>query len=284
MTSRLSKLSKLPSVIASAFRGDQQDFTKGSINKAIIMLSVPMIIEMIMESLFAVIDIYFVGKISVNAIATVALTESVIMIIYSVAMGLGMAATALVARRVGEKDFDGASRSAEQAILVTVIVAIIFGIVGASFPKTILRLMGGEPDLVAEGYKYTMIMFGGNITIMMIFLINAIFRGAGDASIAMRVLILSNVLNIILDPILIFGLGPIPAFGIEGAAIATTTGRGIGVLYQIYILNSKTKQNYPPLHQGTLYQTNNSKHRKNRAGRDWTIHDRYNFLASHGQD
>ena len=239
MTSHKSKFSRLLSIFYAAFKGEQHDYTQGSINKAIVLLSIPMIIEMVMESLFAVIDIYFVGKISVNAIATVALTESVIMIIYSVAMGLSMAATALVARRVGEKDYDGASRSAEQAILVAVAVALFFGIIGASFPRTILRLMGGEPDLIAEGYRYTMFMFAGNITIMLIFLINAIFRGAGDASIAMRVLVLSNVLNIILDPILIFGLGPIPAFGIEGAAIATTTGRGIGVLYQIYLLNSE---------------------------------------------
>ena len=222
-----------------ALKGQEQDFTKGSIDRAIFLLSIPMIIEMIMESLFAVVDIYFVGKISVNAIATVALTESVIMIIYSIAMGLSMAATALVARRVGEKDYEGASRSGEQAILLAIIVAIFFGVIGILFPKWILAAMGGEPDLIAEGYRYTMIMFGGNMTIMLIFLINAIFRGAGDAAIAMRVLILSNGINIFLDPVLIFGIGPFPELGLEGAAIATTTGRGLGVIYQMFILTSK---------------------------------------------
>ncbi len=225
--------------LITALKGKEIDFTTGSINRAIFMLSIPMILEMMMESLFAVVDIYFVGKIGVNAIATVALTESVIMIIYSIAMGLSMAATALVARRVGEKDFGGAGRSAEQAILLAVIVSMAFSLGGILFPKEILSAMGGEADLVEEGYRYTMIMFGGNMTIMLIFLINAIFRGAGDAAIAMRVLIFSNVINMVLDPVLIFGLGPFPELGLEGAAIATTTGRGLGVLYQIYILTGK---------------------------------------------
>ena len=223
----------------AALRGEESDYTTGNINKAIFMLSIPMILEMMMESLFAVVDIYFVGKIGVNAIATVALTESVIMIVYSIAMGLSMAATALVSRRVGEKNFAGASQSAEQAILLAIIIAGFFGLLGLLFPKTILILMGGTPEVVNEGYRYTMIMFGGNITIMLIFLINAIFRGAGNAAIAMRVLVLSNLINILLDPLLIFGIGPFPELGLQGAAIATTTGRGIGVLYQIYILKGR---------------------------------------------
>jgi len=223
--------------ILTAIKGTEKNFTSGSINRAIFMLSVPMILEMVMESLFAIVDIYFVGKVSVNAIATVALTESVIMIVYAISIGLSMAATAMVARRIGEGKNEEASKAATQAIILTVGISIIFSVVGLFFPRQVLELMGGEADLVNEGYRYTMIMLAGNITIMLIFLINAIFRGAGDASIAMRVLWLSNGLNIILDPILIFGLGPIPAFGVEGAAIATTIGRGTGVIYQLYTLS-----------------------------------------------
>ena len=239
MSSPIIQKRSLFRTLKRALSGREHDFTSGSIDRAILLLSIPMIVEMVMESLFAVVDIYFVGRIGVNAIATVALTESVIMIIYSIAMGLSMAATALVARRVGEKEYEGASRSAEQAILLAIITAAFFGIIGMLFPRWILTTMGGEQDLVEEGYKYTMIMFGGNITIMLIFLINAIFRGAGDAAIAMRVLIFSNVINIILDPVLIFGIGPFPELGLEGAAIATTTGRGLGVIYQVYILSGK---------------------------------------------
>ena len=219
-----------------AVKGSHKEFTSGSINKAIFMLSIPMILEMAMESIFAVVDAYFVGKISVNALATVALTESVIMIIYAIAMGLSMAATAMVARRVGEKEHKKASIAAVQALILSTIIAVIFAVVGIFFPKEILTLMGGQPDLVAEGYRYTMIMIGGNITVMLLFLINAIFRGAGDASMAMRSLILANGINILLDPIFIFGLGSWDGFGVEGAAIATTIGRGIGVLFQLYVL------------------------------------------------
>jgi len=222
----------------TAIKGTEKNFTSGSINRAIFMLSIPMILEMVMESLFAVVDIYFVGKVSVNAIATVALTESVIMIVYAISIGLSMAATAMVARRVGENKKEEASVAAVQAIAITAGISILFSLVGILFPKEILTLMGGEADLIEEGYGYTKIMLAGNMTIMLIFLINAIFRGAGDASIAMRVLWLSNGLNIILDPILIFGFGPIPAFGVEGAAIATTIGRGTGVLYQLSQLAS----------------------------------------------
>lgn len=231
------QLNRLFKSFLAAVKGEEKNFTSGSINRAIFMLSIPMILEMVMESLFAVVDIYFVGKVSVNAIATVALTESVIMIVYAISIGLSMAATAMVARRVGENKKEDASVAAVQAIIMTVVISMIFSAVGIFFPKQILELMGGEADLVNEGYRYTMIMLAGNLTIMMIFLINAIFRGAGDASIAMRVLWLSNGLNIILDPILIFGLGPIPAFGVEGAAIATTIGRGTGVIYQLIKLS-----------------------------------------------
>jgi len=183
-----------------------------------------------------VVDIYWVGKISTNAVATVALTESVIMIVYAVAIGLSMAATAMVARRVGEKKDKEASVAAVQVLALALGISLVISIIGLLFPKEILGMMGGEAGLIEEGYRYTMIMLAGNLSIMFLFLINAIFRGAGDASIAMRALWLANGLNIILDPLFIFGVGSWNGFGVEGAAIATTTGRGIGVLFQLGVL------------------------------------------------
>lgn len=219
-----------------AVSGKEQDFTTGSIRKAIFMLSIPMILEMVMESLFAVVDIFFVSRVSVNAIATIGLTESVITLLYALAIGLSMAATAMVSRRVGEKNYTKATLAAAQAIILGITISVITGVIGFIYPKEILGLMGAAPDLIEEGHGYTRILIGGNITIMLLFLINAIFRGAGNAAIAMRALWLANGLNIILDPILIFGWGPIPAMGVEGAAIATTIGRGTAVLYQSYML------------------------------------------------
>ncbi len=219
-----------------AITGKEQDFTTGSIRRAIFMLSIPMILEMLMESTFALVDMIFVSRVSTNAIATVVLTESVITLIYAVAIGLSMAATAVVARRTGEKDMDGASKTAVQTIILGSAVAAIIGSLGIIFPKEILGLMGGEPDLIAEGYGYTRVLMGGSITVVLLFLINAIFRGAGDASIAMWMLVISNGLNIILDPMFIFGFGPIPAYGVEGAAIATTIGRGTAVIGQLLVL------------------------------------------------
>ncbi|MBW2938630.1 MATE family efflux transporter [Aureisphaera sp. CAU 1614] len=219
-----------------AIAGKEQEFTSGSIRKAVFLLSVPMVLEMMMESIFFLVDAYFVSSLGPNAIATVGLTESVLTLVYAIAIGLSMGATAIVARRIGEKNIQGASQTAVQVIFLGVAVSIVVSIVGILFPKEILSLMGGEPDLVQEGYGYTQILLGGNVTVMLLFLINAIFRGAGDASTAMKVLIFSNILNIILDPIFIFGLGPIPAFGVKGAAIATTIGRGSAVIFQIAIL------------------------------------------------
>ncbi len=219
-----------------AVSGKEQDFTKGSIRRAVFMLSIPMILEMLMESIFAIVDIFYVSKVSVNAVATIGLTESVITLVYAVAIGLSMAATAIVARRTGEKDKEGASQAAVQVIFLGVLVAALISAIGIIYPKEILSLMGGEADLINEGYRYTQILIGGNITIMLLFLINAIFRGAGDASVAMWALIVSNGLNIILDPIFIFGFGPIPAYGVQGAAIATTIGRGTAVIFQLGIL------------------------------------------------
>ena len=219
-----------------AVTGKEQEFTKGSIRRAVFMLSIPMILEMLMESIFAIVDIMYVSQISVNAVATIGLTESVITLVYAVAIGLSMAATAVVARRVGETDIKGASQAAVQVIFLGVAIASIISVIGILYPKEILGLMGGESDLIAEGYGYTQVLMGGNVTIMLLFLINAIFRGAGNASVAMWTLILSNGLNIILDPMFIFGFGPIPKYGVQGAAIATTIGRGTAVLFQLAIL------------------------------------------------
>jgi len=220
----------------TAVSGKELDFTTGSIRKAVFMLSIPMILEMLMESIFALVDILYVSQVSVNAVATIGLTESVVTLVYAVAIGLCMAATAVVSRRVGEKDIQGANQAAVQVIFLGVAVSLIISVFGILYPKEILGIMGAEPDLIAEGYGYTQVLLGGNITIMLLFLINAIFRGAGNASIAMWTLILSNGLNIILDPMFIFGFGPIPAYGVEGAAIATTIGRGTAVVFQLGVL------------------------------------------------
>ena len=236
MQSKIPSLKKLFYYFKLALSGKEQEFTSGNVKRAIFLLSVPMILEMLMESIFAIVDILYVSRVSVNAVATIGLTESMITLVYAVAIGLSMAATAVVARRIGEKDTEGASQAAVQVIFLGIAVAIVIMIIGILYSKELLALMGAEPDLIAEGYGYTKVLMGGNITIMLLFLINAIFRGAGNASIAMKVLILSNGLNIILDPIFIFGWGPIPAFGVEGAAIATTIGRGTAVLFQLGIL------------------------------------------------
>jgi putative MATE family efflux protein len=219
-----------------AVLGKQEDFTTGSIKKAIFMLAIPMILEMLMESIFALVDIIYVSQVSVNAVATVGLTESVLTLVYAVAIGLSMAATAVVARRIGENNRVGANQTAVQVIFLGVFISILISIIGFLYPKEILALMGGESSLIDEGFGYTKILLTGNITVVLLFLINAIFRGAGNASIAMWTLILSNGLNIILDPMFIFGFGPIPAYGVEGAAIATTIGRGTAVIAQLFIL------------------------------------------------
>ncbi|MEO0507543.1 MAG: MATE family efflux transporter [Bacteroidota bacterium] len=236
MTTKTISIKKFFTYFWAAIMGKESNFTSGSIRKAIFMLSIPMILEMLMESIFALVDIAFVSKVSVNAVATIGLTESVVTLIYALAIGLSMAATAVVARRVGEEDIEGARKAAVQAIFLGILVSIVFGIFGFIFSKEILGLMGAESDLIEEGHGYTKLLIGGNITIMLLFLINAIFRGAGDASIAMWTLILSNGLNIILDPIFIFGWGPVQEYGVVGAAIATNIGRGTAVLFQLGIL------------------------------------------------
>ena len=233
----LSKVRSFFILFWKAVKGSEEDFTSGSINRAIFLLSIPMILEMAMESLLAVVDIYFVSKMGNNdAVTAVGLTESVMALIYSVAMGMGMAATAMVSRRVGEKDENGAAVAAVNTIYIGLAVSVIITLVGLLFSKDILRLMGASQSIVDVGSGYTSWMLVGNLSIVMLFLINAIFRGAGNAAIAMQSLWIANILNMILDPILIFGWGPVPAMGVEGAAIATNIGRGSGVVYQLFFL------------------------------------------------
>jgi putative MATE family efflux protein len=234
-TDQLKRLSIWQELL-NAIRGTEADYTKVTLKRAIFLLAVPMILELVLESTFAVVDIFFVGKLGSSAIATVGLTETYLFLLYAVGMGLSMAVTAIVARRVGEKNSEGAGISAVQAIILGLLVSIPFMIAGLFFAKDLLRLMSADEWILNHGYKYTVWMLGGNMVIMMLFVINAIFRGAGDAAIAMKVLWISNGINIILDPLFIFGLGPIPAMGIEGAAIATNIGRGVGVLTQLYFL------------------------------------------------
>lgn len=220
-------------LIRDAIKGVEQDYTGMSIRRAIILLSIPMVLEMTMESLFAVVDVFFVARLGTHAVATVGLTESIMMLVYSLAIGLSMAATAMVARRIGEGDREAAAVAAAQTLWLGIGMSVILGIGGYFAAPHVLALMGGEPELIEQGQGYTRIMFGGNVTIMLLFLLNAVFRGAGDASLAMRTLLLANGINIVLDPCLIFGWGTFPELGIEGAALATVIGRGTGVIYQL---------------------------------------------------
>lgn len=222
--------------LKQALKGTESDYTKIGIKKAIFLLSIPMILELVMESTFAVVDIYFVGKLGASAVATVGLTETYLFLLYSVAMGLAVAVTAIVARRIGEKKKRAAGYTAVQAIFIGVMISLPFALAGIFYSKELLALMGADEWVIEYGYRYTQWMLGSNAVIVLLFVINAIYRGAGDAAIAMRVLWIANGINILLDPVLIFGFGPIPAFGIEGAAIATTIGRGTGVAIQLWIL------------------------------------------------
>lgn len=222
--------------VRDGIAGVPRDFTKGSILRAVVLLAIPMMLEMVMQSVFAVVDIYFVGKLGADAVAAVGLTDSLLTLVFALAMGLSMAATATVARRIGEGNDDGAAIAAVQAMVLALIFSVPLGVIGVLYGGQLLHLMGASPEIVAGGSGFTQIMLGTNLTVMMLFLINAIFRGAGDASIAMRALWLANIINIVLDPILIFGWGPFPAIGLEGAAWATVIGRGLGVVYQVWHL------------------------------------------------
>jgi putative MATE family efflux protein len=217
--------------VREALRGSRRNYTEGPIGRAILVLAIPMVLEMVMESVFVVCDVFFVSKLGADAVATVGLTESMLAIIYTIAMGLSIGVTATVARRTGEHDAEGAARTAVQAIALALCVALALGVVGIVFAPSLLALMGASPAVLATGSTFARVMLGGNATILLLFLINAIFRGAGDATLSMRTLWLANGINIALGPCLIFGLGPFPELGVTGAAIATTIGRGTGVLF-----------------------------------------------------
>ena len=219
--------------VRESLRGSHRDYTSGPIGRAIIMLAIPMVLEMCMESIFAVVDIKWVSYLGPDAMATVGLTESFMTLVYTLAIGLSIGATAMVARRTGEKNPEGAARVAVQALTLALLVSLVIALVGAPLAPRLLSLMGASPQVVQQGVGFTTVMLAGNATVVMLFMINAIFRGAGDAAIAMRVLWLANAINILLGPCLIFGLGPFPKMGIVGAAVATNIGRGTGALYAL---------------------------------------------------
>ena len=224
------------SSIREAVRGSHQDFTTGSLNRAILLLAIPMVLEMVLESLFAVVDVFWVGRLGADAVATVGLTESLLSLVFAVGLGLSLSTTAMVARRIGEKDPEGAAVAGVQAIVLGLGVSVAIGLPCFFLAPRLLQLMGASPQVVTVGSGYARIALGGSGAILMLFLNNAIFRGAGDAAIAMRLLWVSNIINLVLDPCLIFGWGPFPKLGVTGAALATFTGRSIGVGYQFYRL------------------------------------------------
>ena len=228
--------------VRESLRGSHQDFTTGNLNRAILLLAIPMVLELVLESTFAVVDVFWVGRLGANAVATVGLTESLLSLVFAVSLGLGLSTTAMVARRIGEKDPEGAAVAGVQAIVIGLALSALMGIPCLFYAPQLLRLMGASPEIVAMGSGYTRIALGGSGVLLMLFLNNAIFRGAGDAAIAMRLLWVSNIINLALDPCLIFGWGPFPKLGVTGAALATFTGRGIGMLYQFYRLMRGTER------------------------------------------
>jgi putative MATE family efflux protein len=231
-------MSRWWSLIVESVRGTPRDYTDGHVGQAIVLLAVPMVIEMGMESLFAVVDVFFLSRLGADAVAMVGLTESLLTIVYTVALGLGIGATAVVARRIGEGDEEGAARGAVQAIGLGLGIAIAIGVAGATFAHELLGAMGATPSMLSSSIGYAQVMLGANVTVTLLFLTNAIFRGAGDPAMAMRMLILANTINLVLDPCLIFGLGPFPEMGVTGAAVGTNIGRGTAVAIQLWVLLS----------------------------------------------
>jgi putative MATE family efflux protein len=239
----LADFNKIIGTVQKSLNGEEQDYTKGSIRLAIILLAIPMILELCLESVFALVDMYFVGKLpnASKALATVGLTESVVSLVFTIGIGLSIGITAIVSRRIGEKNPEAASRASAQAILLSFLISIFIAIGGAIFAEDILRIMGAEPDVIQDGKMFTRILLASSPAIILLFMINGIFRGAGNASMSMKSLWLASGLNIILCPILIFGFGPIPGMGLTGAALATAIGRTCGVVYQCYFLFVKTR-------------------------------------------
>src|SRR5579863_10311914 len=230
------------SSVREALKGSHQDYTTGNLNRAILLLAIPMVLEMVLESLFAVTDVFWVGRLGANAVATVGITESMLALVFAIGLGVALSTTAMVARRIGEKDPEDAAIAGVQAIGLGLAVSLVLGIPAGIYAPELLRAMGASPEIVATGSGYARVALGGCGAIIMLFLNNAIFRGAGDASIAMRLLWVSNIINLVLDPCLIFGIGPFPRMGVTGAALATFTGRSIGVLYQFYRLMKGTER------------------------------------------
>ena len=222
--------------LRDALRGTHHDYTSGALGRAIFLLAVPMVVEMAMESIFAVVDVFFVGRLGSAAVATVGLTESLMIVIYTLAFGLSIGATATVSRRIGEKDPDGAGRAAVQVLVLGAIISGALGLVGAVFAPQLMALMGADAGVIATGSGYARVMLGGSATAFLLFVVNAVFRGAGDPAVAMRVLIVGNSINMVMDPMLIFGIGPFPEWGVTGAAVATTLGRGIALMMAIWML------------------------------------------------
>jgi putative MATE family efflux protein len=222
--------------VREALRGSHANYTQGDIGRAVMLLAVPMVLEMVMESVFAVTDVFFVAKLGADAVATVGITESLLMIAYAIAVGLTIGVTAIVARRIGEQDRDGAARAAVQAIVLGTVVSAVLGVVSGIYAPALLRVMGAPESVIATGSEFARVMLGGQMSIMLLYLVNAVFRGAGDAAVAMRVLWVANAINIVLGPCLIFGVGPFPTLGVTGAAIATTIGRGTGACVALWLL------------------------------------------------
>ncbi len=231
-----TRIRRVGRVLRQAINGEEQDYTKGSIDRAIVLLSIPMILEMAMESLFAIVDAFFVAKIGVEAVATVGLTESVLTLVYSIAIGLSAAATAMVSRRVGEGDRDAAARAGAQVILIALVMSALIAVPGFFFAEDILRIMAHDESVSATGYQFTRLMLTANLPILLLWMLNGIFRGAGDAATAMRALWIANAVNIVLCPLFIFGIGPFPELGVLGSGVATTIGRSAGVIYQLWNL------------------------------------------------